>query len=85
MRKAIALAFAILALPISTILVEAQRGPREPRENPGRGHQQDRHDNRRSNRTVSVPEPGTLVLIGVGVGSLVAARAWRSRQRSDRK
>ena len=85
MRRAIGLAFATLALTLSTVLVEAQGGGREPRDNPGRGHQQDRHDNRRANRVVSVPEPGTLAIIGVGIGSLVAARAWRSRQRSNRK
>jgi len=85
MKNAIAFAFATLALTVSTVLVEARGGGPEPRDNPGRGHRQDRHDDRKDNRVASVPDPGTLAIFGVGVGSLVAARAWRSRQRSNRK
>ena len=30
-------------------------------------------------RIMSVPEPGTLMLLAAGIGSVVAQRAWRRR------
>jgi hypothetical protein len=85
MRSAVILAVTVFAFFASTTVAHAQNPGRGQGQNPGRGHQKNHEDNRRANRVLSVPEPATLVLVGAGVGSLLAGTAWRLRRRSNRK
>jgi PEP-CTERM motif len=83
MRSAVIFAVTVLAFVASTTIAQGQNRGRGQGQGPA--NQQNTHqNNRKANRVLTVPEPGTLALIGTGVGALVAGSAWRLR-RSNRK
>ena len=95
MRIALVFTVAVLTLFAARSAAKPENPGRGHTESPGRGHekqhgntghsQRNEHQPSRNETRISVSEPTTLALVSAGIGSFLAARAWRSRQRSNRK
>jgi PEP-CTERM motif len=80
--KRFALLMVVLALLAPRVLAAAfddANGPKDKKEKNTKGP----HDktDKEKGKTVPVPEPATITLLGAAAGAAVARKLWRNRQR----